>query len=283
MIHKVALIYAYLKNDTSSCIIRSEAYDGLDPSEKSGVSYFLGLTAAKLFCSRFLDTEFLCHLDVYKSFPDPKYRITPTFFYGNKKPDLVGQTGKGDWIVVEAKGRTGGFDAEVIKAAKGEQLSNLRAINSVSPAMRVALLAHFGAGIFQVHLEDPQDLNDDARDLVLPERTTFIKHYYEPLVGLIKQRARQRRRVGNEDYMVVDLEDTQLSLGLEEGIWRHYSGEPTLGSGDETPGNIDQHLNALQLRHEDGAFVGRDGIFVALGEAWKGENMKKEPHERGMQ
>lgn len=44
---------------------KSDTYEELDPSEKVGVSYMLGLTATSALCTRFLHMPFLMHLDVY--------------------------------------------------------------------------------------------------------------------------------------------------------------------------------------------------------------------------
>jgi hypothetical protein len=76
-------------------------YDGLDPSEKSAVSYFVGLTVAKLLAHRLLDVPWLMHLDVYR-------RDLQPVLHGGGKPDLVGQNGAGQWVAIESKGRTHG-------------------------------------------------------------------------------------------------------------------------------------------------------------------------------
>lgn len=54
IVYRAALVFANLKERADGNITRSEAYDGLDPSEKSAVSYFLGLTTAKLIADRLL-------------------------------------------------------------------------------------------------------------------------------------------------------------------------------------------------------------------------------------
>ncbi len=97
--YRSALIYANLCDDGAGRIKRSEAYDGLDPSEKGAVSYFLGLTLAKAFAERELDVPWLMHLDVYRK------ELAPVLS-GQSRPDLVGQTTGGSWVVIEAKGRT---------------------------------------------------------------------------------------------------------------------------------------------------------------------------------
>ena len=63
--YRGCLIYANLKQDGPH-LLRSDAYVALDPSEKSAVSYFLGLTSAKLMSERYLEVPWLMHLDVYQ-------------------------------------------------------------------------------------------------------------------------------------------------------------------------------------------------------------------------
>jgi hypothetical protein len=43
MIYRATMVWANLREDASGTIVRSEAYIGLDPSEKGAISYFFGL------------------------------------------------------------------------------------------------------------------------------------------------------------------------------------------------------------------------------------------------
>lgn len=61
---RVALLKMAVSSD-GTYFIQSPSYNALDPSEKVGVSYMLGLTASSALCTRFLDMPFLMHLDVY--------------------------------------------------------------------------------------------------------------------------------------------------------------------------------------------------------------------------
>lgn len=121
MIFRTALLYANLMQGPHYRLSRSEPYDVLDPSEKGAVSYFLGLTFAKLFAEKYLNVSWLMHLDVYRD------ALRPRNVHGGSKPDLVGFDTNGDWYVIEAKGRTGGHDSEAMRRAK-EQVSNLSTI-----------------------------------------------------------------------------------------------------------------------------------------------------------
>lgn len=65
------------------------------------------------------------HLDVYRE-------QLGLELVGRSRPDFVGQTMAGEWVVIESKGRTGGFDGEALSRAK-EQVEGVR---SVSRAIR---------------------------------------------------------------------------------------------------------------------------------------------------
>ena len=274
MLHRTSLIYAYLKLGLSDRLLRTTAYDGLDPSEKSGVSYFIGLMSAQLFSSRLLGVRYLSHLDVYRNFPDPRYRLNPTFFSGRKKPDLVGQNTSGDWVAIEAKGRTNGFESGVVQSAKTQQLANLRSINSVPPSLKVALLAYFESGVLNVHLEDPQELNEEPFDLNLPEREEYIKHWYQPFVDLVTYQEHRIRRETDGEYLVVTFQDLDTTIGLDKTIYDLFRRDFR---------NLTSYVDGRQPRLTDHGVIGKDGILVELGETWATERMKLEPYLRSSQ
>jgi len=63
---------------------------------------------AKAFAERVLEVPWLMHLDVCRD------ELLPVF-EGQSHPDLVGQTAGGDWIVVEAKGRSNSFGERLME------------------------------------------------------------------------------------------------------------------------------------------------------------------------
>src|SRR5687767_4042942 len=65
IIYRAAIVYANLRETGTGELARSKAYEGLDPSEKGAISYFMGLTLAKLLSEKLLDVPWLMHLDVY--------------------------------------------------------------------------------------------------------------------------------------------------------------------------------------------------------------------------
>lgn len=95
------MIYANLGQDRSY-VEKSSLYAELDPTEKSGVSYFMGMVAAKVLGARFLRTPWPFHLSMIKALGGK------VSLQGNSQPDLIGLRSDGRWIVAEAKGRTWG-------------------------------------------------------------------------------------------------------------------------------------------------------------------------------
>ena len=160
MIYRAAIIYANLKNyDHQTPLIRTNAYYNLDPSEKSAISYFLGLTFAKLLADHFLSTPWLMHLDVYST----QYPVD--LWKGEKRPDLIGRNLRQDWIVMEAKGRSGSYDNDAFSKAK-KQTRNIKKIDGTYPAIRVASETYFLGDILGIQIEDPPKFNEKAPDLM---------------------------------------------------------------------------------------------------------------------
>jgi hypothetical protein len=128
--YRAAVLYANLCETEAGRIRRSEAYDGLDPSEKSAISYFLGLTVAKAFAELRLAVPWLMHLDVYRQELQP-------VLSGASRPDLVGRAVTGEWVAVESKGRTNAFDVRALQLAKG-QVAQLVAVGGQPTALQIA-------------------------------------------------------------------------------------------------------------------------------------------------
>lgn len=257
MAFRVALIYANLRENQGAYICRSSAYNGLDPSEKGAISYFVGLTMSKLLAGRLLSVPWLMHLDVYRLLLAP-------VLIANSKPDMVGLTATGQWVVVEAKGRTNGFVASVLATAK-DQTQQLTTIQGIAPTLRVASLSYFdNNGILHVAIDDPNEERARIADLPLtPE--LILEAYYRPFRARFEQPLGiTRETVKGENFRVAHLPELDMWVGLAE-IPRH----PT--------NNIGQSI----LSYSEGSeFIGSDGILIRLGTAWSNENMKVQPQER---
>jgi hypothetical protein len=105
-VSRIALHWAYLRTDAADRLVRTDAYNELDPTEKAAVSYAIGMSTTKLFGAIELGVPWLMHVDRYRT--TFGLRLRP----GRSRPDLVGPRDPDtqlDWIVAEAKGRTHGL------------------------------------------------------------------------------------------------------------------------------------------------------------------------------
>jgi hypothetical protein len=174
MIYRCVMLYANLAEDASGSLIASPAFRDLDPSEKTSVSYFIGLTTAKLSAEVLFSVPWLMHLDRYRS-------LNPVL-KGRSKPDLVGRNTLSDWLVMEAKGRSNKAEKGLMKKAK-TQTKELERIDGVVPALRVAMVAQFDPNILSVVLEDPPGGDGGVNFNISPN--TFIRDYYQPFVDFL--------------------------------------------------------------------------------------------------
>jgi hypothetical protein len=205
--YRAAILFANLCDNGAGKIRRSQAYDGLDPSEKGAISYFLGLTMAKAFAERLLGVPWLMHLDVYRE----ELRLEVE---GKSRPDLIGQTAAGDWVGVESKGRTRGFDAQALDRAK-EQAGALESVSGQVPALVIGMVTHSGDGQLQVTASDPpeRDRRDGVR--LSLSRARLLEAYYRPFRTWleIEPQVSSRERAGVL-YRVAPVAAVDLTVGL---------------------------------------------------------------------
>ncbi len=258
--YRAAIIYANLVETSSGRLRRSSAYDGLDPSEKGAISYFIGMTVAKLFANRLLSVPWLMHLDVYRQQLQP-------ILVGKSKPDFVGLNANNGWVVLEAKGRTNDYEESVLQAAK-TQTQQLTTIQGTQPVLRVASLAYFAAGNLEFTALDPRQKKGEGKFGDLPlTRNEFLKIYYRPIQTWLGETTEVRRiRVGGQSYRVASFPEFDLSVGLSDEAERQLA-------------TAELVKHSSRIEHNE--FIGGDGVLIRLGTIWSDEKMRLEPQARG--
>lgn len=142
-------------DQTSGGWKQSFSYKRLDPSEKSGVSYYLGMVLPAIIAKKLWNTPHLVHVDAVLKILGQKI--------GNvQRPDLVGYrqgatANSPGRLLVEAKGRTNGFAQLPVSKAKS-QLSSappavLQLVGGAAP--RIASLAYFENDHWRGYMVDP--------------------------------------------------------------------------------------------------------------------------------
>ncbi|HEX7855244.1 MAG TPA: hypothetical protein VF503_16275 [Sphingobium sp.] len=169
---------------TATRLRRTSAYKNLDPTEKGAISYFLGMTFCKVFSSRLLSTPWLLHLDVFKS-------TIPTSVLGRSRPDLFGQqTGSGDWLSFETKGRASKPSSADLAKAKA-QAARLVSVNGSPCTLHVGSFAFFANDALHFHWIDPP--SDPKKPIKVPETGDAWRFYYGPSKALWDAFGRETR------------------------------------------------------------------------------------------
>lgn len=157
---------------------KSEAYRRLDASEKSAVSYFLGMTQATLTAEQVLGFPELAHLDAVLALLGKKSK--------QSRPDLVAYdpTTATTMLAMEAKGRTWSRGQAADKAKK--QAESLPAGVGNSSTIAVASVASFEKrGAWEALLVDPSgNPYEDLRGVLTPGLVQLA--YYLPLVQALR-------------------------------------------------------------------------------------------------
>lgn len=260
VVYRAGIIFANLCEDAGGYLRRSAAYDGLDPSEKGAISYFLGLTLAKALTNRLLNVPWLMHLDVYRQ------QLQPALL-GSSRPDLVGMTTAGDWIVIESKGRTNGYSGQALQRAK-EQATQLVSVNGQPPVLHVGMLTHFDGGRLGCALCDPERNQHTTLELRL-SRDDFLEAYYRPFLSWLSDARRVESPQFPVAYRVADVVDIDLTVGLAETLLLEFPIERMPAFAPESL-SFENH------------YLARDGVLVSVGQLWSISSMRLEPQERRM-
>lgn len=256
--YRVAILFANLCELDSQRIARSAAYNGLDPTEKGAISYFLSMALTKAAVHRLCDVPWLMHLDVYRA------DLAAVLSNDRSRPDLVGRDQQGRWIVVESKGRTHSFDERALAKAK-QQAQKVTSIGGQVPYLAMGTLIHFDGDALQIHLIDPE--SDLKAEINLPlTRDNFFEGYYRPFREWLKaDPGRRRVTVGESTFIEAPIEQLDITVGLV----------------DELAGSPTTKLVRVEINKEsEDVFVGADGILVRTGRLWSSNNMRRQPQER---
>ena len=257
--YRAAMIYANIRETPAGRLGRSEAYDGLDPSEKGAISYFLGLTMTKAFAERSLGVPWLLHLDVYRQ------RLQP-ILAGRSRPDLVGQTANGDWVAIESQGRTNGFDGQALTRAK-QQARMLASLGGQAPVLLIGMVTHFGDAQLQFTASDPPRHEDGERVHLPLSRSDLIEAYYRPFREFLAREAQAR---------ILERDGTRYRAATVSSV------DVTVGLAIDTAETKTPSGEVFTRRPSDGErhYAGHDGVLVELGSMWSAENMGREPQAR---
>ncbi len=257
-------VYANLRQ-VSGFLERSSLYDDADPSEKRATSYFLGMMTAKILAARLLHVPRLFHLSMLGATGGS------ALLHGNLEPDSVGEDINGNWIVVEAKGRTGVFSQVAMSAAKS-QTRSLRMINGMYPSLRAATQSYFAPEL-RFAINDPEDFDDDAVDLEF-DPMAALRLYYS-IVTSLTQGASAVQELSNREFEVRKIDEVGVTIGIDRSI------RDRLELNDFLVRKAPSVAMPEVVEATSGVFtVFPDGVTIALDDRWSEGRMNRDSRER---
>lgn len=174
------MVRAALEVDSPSCRFRnSNLFDALDPTEKGGVNFYLGMIFAKIAAQDLLGIPWLVHFGTMtKNHYIPKSK-------GKSSPDLLGYSCKTKkWNVFEAKGKVGGYSKKLMKKAK-DQANNLTTVDGNPCGFYVGTqLYRNSVKQLEFAWEDPPP--DENNPIALATNRDLWRRYYAVAYSIYK-------------------------------------------------------------------------------------------------
>ncbi len=261
-------VYASLRNSLG-VFEKSTLYDSLDPTEKGATSYFLGMMAAKIVAARLLQTPWLIHLSLLRVIGG-----SVVLHGGKSEPDLVGMNSRGDWLVMEAKGRTHGYSDDAMITAK-KQTRHLRRVNGNFPAGRIVVQAYFSPHL-QFEIQDPEEYDSDAPDLNF-DLVSALKTYYS-MVFPISATITETRRLGEREYLIERNDEVGVTIGIERRVVEALDAD--------SPPIFQERFHGVPPEVADGNelfALFSDGLAIALDDRWGEQRMRLEANNRAIE
>src|SRR5258708_158777 len=249
------MMRAYLLEANSGHLLPSLPYETSDPSEKTSISYYLGMTLAKLFAEVLFGVPRMLHVAVYGQ----NYQIATG--PGASRPDLIGLSANGDWFVFEAKGRSHGLDNGALSTAK-DQAQQVMTIDNTAPLCRIASQSFFSTNGLRFRMDDPEPRDGSQLRNLKITRDEFVRAYYSPIRRILESRSSGTSLLlAGRRIHGMRIEEADITIALSER--------------DESKSNDTETAQPSSRE-----YLGRDGVLIRLGDSWNQENMILQPYLR---
>ncbi len=224
------------------------AWTDLDFSEKGSVNSLLGNVITKLLCERILNAPRIWFLSLYG-------HLLNASFTGSKRPDFFTLTSSGEWISLEAKGRSYSPPSRLLAAAK-DQASALNKINGTKIAAHVVSWSMSKNGRVGARFHDPEPPERASNLRVDSEK--LLTDYYAPAREIINASERMGRV---DDIILYEFPAGDFMIGIDPDL---ESGLPL-----RTSEVIGKFSGAPAVSFEgDRIRIPQDGIVIIPGRSW---------------
>lgn len=231
----------------------------LDSSEKSVISYYMGMFFTKMISHRLYKSEYLTNLNLIET-PDGKEFID--FFASEWRPEMIGyKPDTQKWSVWEAKGGSNYREQALKKGAA--QLRSIGTLNSSKPDPAAVCMTYYDHGYLCGILREP-DGDIEGEQLKFSEEA-FYKAYYRPICELFLDKGSNLRMYDGyaeislelpyftEDYREPD--ERKLCIGISRKLLNQLMEE-------DYSAVAESRRNVQEESCPEGAYMGVDGIYI---------------------
>lgn len=231
----------------------------LDSSEKSVISYYMGMFFTKMISHRLYKSEYLTNLNLIET-SDGKEFID--FFASEWRPEMIGyKPDTQKWSVWEAKGGSNYREQALKKGAA--QLRSIGMLNSSKPDPAAVCMTYYDHGYLCGILREP-DGDTEGEKLKFSEEA-FYKAYYRPICELFLDKGSNLRMYDGyaeislelpyftEDYREPD--ERKLCIGISRKLLNQLMEE-------DYSAVAESRRNVQEEGCPEGAYMGVDGIYI---------------------
>lgn len=233
----------------------------LDSSEKSVMSYYMGMFLTKLISKRMYDTDYLTHLNLIEKADGDGFI---DFFNSEWRPDMIGlQVTDQAWSVWEAKGGSNRREQALKKGS--QQAAAIASINGKIPSPAAVCMTYYDHGFLCGVVREPEKTEEKHREEVRFAKEDFFRAYYKPICELFtEQGTRLHFHDKNAEISVAvpyfpdgkkDEEERMIHVGMARELLF------SLMENDYKKLTADRK-KLLEISCPEGAFMGSDGIYI---------------------
>lgn len=231
----------------------------LDSSEKSVISYYMGMFFTKMISHRLYDSEYLTNLNLIDT-PDHKEFID--FFASEWRPEMIGYRPETKcWSVWEAKGGSNRREQALKKGA--DQLKAIGTLNGGRPDPAAVCMTYYDHGYLCGILREPE--SDTEGEQLRFSEEDFYKAYYKPICELFLDKGSNLRLYDAYAEITLELpyfteeykepDERKLCLGISRKLLNALMEEDYAAVAEMRGKEQKESCPA-------GAYIGMDGIYI---------------------
>ena len=233
----------------------------LDSSEKSVMSYYMGMFLTKLISGRLYGADYLTHLNLISSI-DQKEFID--FFNSEWRQDMIGLSiPKNQWSVWEAKGGSNRREQALKKGS--QQISDIESVNGNVPAPAAVCITYYDHSYLCGVVRQPESDRKEKKECIRFREEDFFRAYYQPLCELFMEQGEGLRLCGKNVEISLTVpyfseteskeEERRVRVGMPRKLLYCLM-------ENEYENFLQKRSELLDSEYPEDAFVGTDGIYI---------------------